>query len=215
MAEALFPGKNRVPFLFRWLDGRMIVDRDFSGELRPGTEILGIDWHPSAEILARLLTIARSDGGNNSKRVASLEVCGKDRYEALDIFLPLFDPGIGERIGLKVGPPGSMEAVILTVSAHDSARREVLGKEVQQLAGADPSKFEMLDGEIAYLRMPGPASCNSQFTQLLRDHKLGTFVSQPTPGNLRGIIGGFFPSLYFPGNDYCYAARLSSLSAAA
>ena len=92
-----------MPFLFRWIGGRMIVTRDLTpdGALKPGTEILAIEGHPAAEILARLMTVARADGGNDAKRIAYLEVRGKDRYEAFDVFLPLFYPGIGERIDAR------------------------------------------------------------------------------------------------------------------
>ncbi|WP_210420355.1 S41 family peptidase [Aquisphaera giovannonii] len=163
VADALFSGRNRVPFLFRWIDGRMIVDRDFSGALKPGTEVLAIEGHPVAEILGKLMTIARADGGNDAKRVAYLEVRGKDRYEAFDIFLPLFYPGIGERIGLEVVPPGAKGPLTLAVAAHDRAQREALGKEAQQPAGADPWKFETLEGGAAYLRMPGWALYDSKW----------------------------------------------------
>ena len=45
VVQSLFSGKNRVPFCFRWIGGRMIVTRDLSPEprLKPGSEILAID----------------------------------------------------------------------------------------------------------------------------------------------------------------------------
>jgi Peptidase family S41 len=91
---ALFDAGPRVPFHFRWLGDRMVVTRNLSTDasLVPGTEVLAIDGIPSATILARLMTIARADGANDAKRIASLEVQGNDGYEAFDVFLPLFFP---------------------------------------------------------------------------------------------------------------------------
>ena len=194
VAQALFSGNNRVPFLFRWIDGRMIVDRDLSGKLRPGTEIIAIAGHPAAEILARLMTIARADGGNDAKRVAYSEVRGKDKYEAFDIFLPLFYPGIGEQIGLKVLPPGSKELVSLTVAAHGPAQRAALGKEAQEPAGVDPWKFETLEDGVAYLRMPGWALYNSKWDwKSFLDRGMDNLVDRRAPGlivDLRDNEGG-------------------------
>ena len=79
--QALLEGDDRVPFYFRWLDGRMIVTRNFSTDqaLVPGTEVLSIDGVATKDILARLMTIARADGSNDAKRIASLQVQGEDR----------------------------------------------------------------------------------------------------------------------------------------
>ena len=56
IAAALFQGRNRVPFYFRWLDGRMVVTKDFTPahQLPRGTEILSINGTPSQAILERL-----------------------------------------------------------------------------------------------------------------------------------------------------------------
>ena len=97
----------------------MIVTRDLSPEarLKPGTEVLAIDGVRSSDILARLMTIARADGSNDAKRVAYLEVLGTGKYEAFDIFLPLFFPAIGERMELLVREPASARP------GHDRGRR--------------------------------------------------------------------------------------------
>ena len=62
---ALFEGANRLPVHFVWLDRRMIVTRNFSADARlvPGSEIVAIDGVPTSEILRRLMTVARADGG--------------------------------------------------------------------------------------------------------------------------------------------------------
>lgn len=167
-AKALFSGRNRVPFLFRWIGGRMIVTRGLTpdGAIKPGSEILAIDGHPASEILARLLTIARADGGNDAKRIANVEVRGKDKFEAFDVFLPLLYPGIGERMELSVRPPGVTEPSTLKVEALDAESRAALAKEAQGPqpgAGEDLWRFETLDDGVAYLRMPGWALYDSKW----------------------------------------------------
>ena len=198
VAKALFGGRNRVPFLFRWIDGRIIVTRDLTpdGSLRPGTEVLAIDEHPAAEILARLRTVARADGGNDAKRVAYLEVRGKDRYEAFDIFLPLFYPGTRARLTLSVRPPGSDEPKTLAVDPHDPGQRVALAKEVQAPAdgGGDLWRFETLDDDVTYLRMSGWALYNSKWDwRGFLDRGIDALIDRRAPGlivDIRDSEGG-------------------------
>ena len=89
VARALFDSSGRLPFHFRWIDGRMIVTAHGGEALPPGTEIHSIDGRPCGRILASLLPYARADGGNTAKRVAQLEVRGFDTLEAFDIFFGL------------------------------------------------------------------------------------------------------------------------------
>jgi len=78
IASELFAGRDRLPFGFRWIDGRMIVTEDFAtgGTLRPGDEVLAIDGTPARSILARLLPYTRADGANDAKRIDQLQVRG-------------------------------------------------------------------------------------------------------------------------------------------
>ncbi len=80
---------DRLPFLFRWLDGRMIVTRGLVPELTAGTEVVALDGEPAAAVLARLLPLARADGHNDAKRVADLEVRAAGKYEDFDILRSL------------------------------------------------------------------------------------------------------------------------------
>ena len=93
-AEALFGGRRRVPFEFRWIDRRMILTMNPSAEprLKPGAEVIAIDGVPVSTILSTLLTIARADGSNDAKRIAQLGVGSLDRYPAFDVWYPLFFP---------------------------------------------------------------------------------------------------------------------------
>ena len=107
VVQKLFTGQNRVPFHFRWLDGRIIVTQDLtpSQVLPAGTEISAIDGIPTVTLKSKLMNIARADGSNDAKRLSILGVDGKSKYEAFDIYLPLMFPI----------PPRSFELSIRTV----------------------------------------------------------------------------------------------------
>lgn len=110
IANALFKGRTRLPFYFRWLGGKMVVIEDFSkSKLARGSEIVAIDGKSVAFILKALLPISRSDGGNDDKRVANLEVRGLDEYEAFDIYYPLYFK-VGSAFKLKLIEPGGRRA---------------------------------------------------------------------------------------------------------
>lgn len=98
VAQALFEGKSRVPFAFKWVGSEMVVLADHSGtgSLPRGTIVKAINDVPTAAILARLMPYARADGSNDAKRRALLSVTGKDDIESFDVFY-----------GLVFGSPGS------------------------------------------------------------------------------------------------------------
>lgn len=107
--SALFESGNaRVPFYFRWIDGRMVIVRAAPSVrgLLPGTEVLSLDGVDTGKVLAALMPYARADGANDAKRVAQLQVLGDDKYESFDVFLPLAFPGIGGTFDLTVRRPG-------------------------------------------------------------------------------------------------------------
>jgi hypothetical protein len=151
----LFENTNRVPFYFRWLDGRMIVTRNFSSDptLVPGSEIVAIDGIPAQRILAKLMTIARADGSNDAKRIASLEVQGVEKIETFDIFFPLFFPQVGERLTLSIRAPGSKDIRRATVEALSYAKRLASRKEPTD--GDGPLwTLDTSNPDVAILRMP-------------------------------------------------------------
>jgi hypothetical protein len=88
---AILDGRDRVPFTFRWLDGRMIVLRPLTQNagVMPGQAIDAIDGLPVAELQRRLLPLGRADGANDAKRLALMEVDGSSRYASFDVYRPL------------------------------------------------------------------------------------------------------------------------------
>lgn len=195
--DALLKG-GRVPFYFRWVDGRMVVTRDFTPgrRLAPGTEVLAVDGVPARAILARLLTVARADGGNDAKRVSYLEVAGRSRFEAFDVYLPLFFPARGETRTFTVRAPGAArrERVELPLLSYEERAAAVGGG----APAGDPSRplwqVEHLDPETAYLRMPGWALYNSKWDwQGFLEGAMDELVRRATPNlviDLRGNEGG-------------------------
>lgn len=197
IANALFKQRDKVPFYFKWIDGKMFVVRNFSGEarLKAGTEILSINGTPVATILAKLMTVARADGSNDAKRVAYLEVLGTDRFEAFDVFFPLFFPLRSEKLNLTIRPFGSKNAVPATVDALTYERRLAA---MPAAAGAEPDApaFELTfpKANTAVLRMPGWALYNSKWNwKKFIDDSMDDLVSRKTENlilDIRGNEGG-------------------------
>ncbi len=168
----------RVPFYFRWLGNRMIVTRSFASDplLRAGTEVLAIDDVPVATILKRLMTVARADGNNDAKRVAYLEAQGTSRYEAIDIYWPLFYPSSTRLVTLRVrGPEGNRVQTGSVPRVPYTERLAVI--EAAQGQGARAGKnapiweFRAHEDGVSYLRMPSWALYNSAW-------KWGAFLDQ-------------------------------------
>jgi len=168
VVAAVFQRRTRVPFQFRWVDRRMVVTRSFAAEpaLRRGTEVLAIDGVPVGTILDSLMRVARADGGNDAKRRSYLEVSGGARWEAFDIFHPLFFPATGARLALRVRSTPRAQPVTVTVDAQTAEDRVA-----QYKAGRAGAKGDTLvvfsvtypDAHTAVLRMPTWALYNSKW----------------------------------------------------
>lgn len=159
--EQLLERPGRVPFEFRWLDGRMVVTRDLGDErcLPPGTEIASIEGEPAAGILGRLLPYVRADGANDGKRIALLEVQGLEAYETFDVFYGLLSP-LGDVVDLEVRRPGEARVRRMSLRTLGHAQRLIARRHVE----SDPqSGWRLLAGGpgMAILRMPTWALYNT------------------------------------------------------
>ena len=197
VAHALFRGP-RLPFHFRWIDGRMIVTRTFADDARivAGAEIVAINGVSATDILSRLMTVARADGNNDAKRVAYLEGQGTSRLEAFDIFFPLLFAPASDRFLLRVVRPGDTSAIDIQVKAATYDEGLARLQSAAPAAGADggPWEFRFLEGDVAYLRMPTWALYNSRWnwTAFLRE-TFETLVARKATDlviDLRGNEGG-------------------------
>jgi hypothetical protein len=163
VAAALFGGRNKVPFEFRWLGARMVVTENRSREARlsAGTEVLAIDGRPVSAILSELMAFARADGGNDAKRRALLEVRGVDAYETFDVFYGLLYPGNGT-FRLTVRVPGqsgesALEVPALNLAERRSTQRKPAAKDAAKWTLAFPAE------RTALLTMPDWVMYNTKW----------------------------------------------------
>ena len=168
VADALFKGQDKVPFYFRWINGRMIITKNFSEDtrLKAGTEVLAINGVPAKKILERLMTIARADGSNDAKRINYLEVLGENNYEAFDVYFPMFFPQASNRFELRVKEFAAAKPKTLTVQALTYEQRLApIKTEVEGRRGGSEQvwDFKFLNERTAYLRMPTWALFNSKW----------------------------------------------------
>ena len=164
----LLQGNDRVPFYFRWVGGRMIVTRDFTADHRlpRGTEVLAMNGTPVQQILTKLMTIARADGANDAKRIASLQVTGDSNYEAFDVYFPLFFPQTEPQLHIHARLPGAKAATSLEEKPLTFAERvaPIKAREAARNGGSDVLfEWNELRPGIAYLRMPTWALFNSKW----------------------------------------------------
>ena len=199
LAEMLFQGRTRLPFYFDWMDRRMIVTRDFTpGRALPlGTEIIQVNGVPVAAVLAKLLSVTRADGANDSKRVAQLAVNGDSIYETFDIYYPMFYPQKDATNSLLLRKPGTRRTERVAVDSLTFEQRIAPIKiREEERKGGDAALFEwnyLADG-VASLRMQTWALYDSKWNwkQWLNDH-LNEAAGRNAPAliiDLRGNEGG-------------------------
>ncbi len=132
---AVIEAGARVPFLFRWLDGRMIATEALRAgggnapALAPGDEVVAINGIETAGLLAAMMPLARADGANDAKRLAYLELRGNYAHEAFDILLPLLHPELRDAATFLLSVRG-LDGLERTVAgpAHTHADRAALAQ---------------------------------------------------------------------------------------
>jgi len=194
--DALFAGRNRLPFNFRWMDGKMVVTGG-SDVLPKGTVVRAIDGTPTPKILARLLPAARADGANDGKRRRYLEVSGTQEFEAFDIMYPLYFP-VGETFDLEVQRLGAgTERVQL--APIDLAERQARRPKVANDAQLGWAIARPREG-VAVLTMPDWAVYNTRWNwreflaetfQRIRHEQVKTLIV-----DIRGNEGGLDDVIY-------------------
>lgn len=165
IATDLFDRPTRLPFRFRWVDGRMVVIGDPARlGLAPGTEVTAVNGIAAPTILARLMPYARADGGNDAKRVSLLEMRGDDSVEFFDVFHGLVygAPTGGEhRLDLRL-PDGRTARRSIPAIGLDARR-----KQMTQVPDDDATRplwtWAMRPDGVTVLTMPGWALYNSKW----------------------------------------------------
>lgn len=195
VAAALFEGRDKLPFEFRWIGRRMVLTADHSGRGLPrGTEIVAVNGVPARAILDSLLPLARADGGANAKRVAYLEVQGRARYHAFDVLFPLVFPVRDTLVALEVRRPGAARTERLRAATLTAAARRAQGAEPVAAAKDAPLwRYEESDG-LGVLTMPTWALFNTAWdARRWGDSVLAGAIARGVPDlvlDLRGNEGG-------------------------
>lgn len=194
VSKELFDKQDKVPFTFRWIKKTMVVTSDASIEraFPRGTEVLAIDGVPSDRILAKLIRVARADGSNDAKRIADLEVLGTSKYEAFDVFFPLYFSNASGIYTFKIRKPRVKGFETVTAAKISAGARKV-DQEVEDLA-APAWKLSFPRADVAVLTMPTWAMYNRKWNW--KEFLLATFdnlAAKSVPNlviDLRGNEGG-------------------------
>lgn len=167
VTQELFRGPTRLPFYFEWLDRRMIVTKDFSEQhmFPAGTQIITINAISTETILAKLMTIARADGANNSKRIAQLAVTGDSEYEAFDIYYPMFFPTQAKSYEFFIQRPGGPQVHVTAEALTFEQRIAPIKQREGARKGGSDILFEsrQLSGGSMYIGMPTWALYDSKW----------------------------------------------------
>lgn len=157
--ERLFGGKTYFPFLFRIVDGRMIVTENASSQgLKVGSEITKINGVAAKNIIAKLLTVTKGDGNSTIEhRINSLELTRveSERYTLFDWYFPLFFPLRDDKFEVEAIDFGFNKKVLFSVPAMTKADRK---NELAKRYGPTPTyddgwKLEIRPDGIGYLRI--------------------------------------------------------------
>lgn len=190
--QELFGARDRVPFTFRWLDGRLIVTGARTGNLslRPGSEILSIDGTPAPELFRAMLPLTRADGQSDGKRMAQLGITGAERYPAFDVFRPLLFPARAGGIVRVSAKPYCGERQKLDLPALTEAELQAAR---QGRSGAKSWTFAMRGG-VGILTMPDWVTYRSKWDwKSYLDGVLDRLIDERARGlviDLRGNEGG-------------------------
>lgn len=156
--QGIFQQPDKLPFTFRIIEGRILVEYNASEDERigKGCELTAANGIPVQDILPRLARLVPADGGNFAKRMSRLEVSGAGEFEDFDIFFPLLYPPPGGRYELEMRNLESGEQFRSQVAAIS---REVRAERIRKRCGLpEPTydnlwEFTILDSQSAYLRL--------------------------------------------------------------
>lgn len=187
-------GRNRLPFAFRWLGGRMIVS-DAGGVLglAPGDEVITLGDTPTRPLRARLMALAAADGHNDAKRQRLAELDHHEAWPLPDIALPLLAPETfrSERLRLRVRRP---DTTTVEVAAPLLTRTERVASRPRPAAEGIAWTVTVEAGGVRRLTMPTWALYDSPWDwRAWLDAQVDAAIAADAPGlilDLRGNSGG-------------------------
>ncbi len=156
--EVVFNQPDKLPFLFRIVDGRMIITQNLSGNpiLDNNPEILSINGIETEDILRELIRFVKADGANDGKRLADLNLFGIGPYESFDVYFPLRFPPTDGVYDLKIEmyENGLTEEVKIQTITRKERTEKLLQDSIDATTKADDLwKLEFWDDGTAYLQL--------------------------------------------------------------
>lgn len=156
--EVVFNQADKLPFLFRIIDGRMIITQNLSRNpiLDNYPEILSINGIETEDILKELIHFVKADGANDSKRLADLNLFGIGPFESFDVYFPLrFPPTDGVYdLKIKMSENGLTEEVKIQTITRKERTEKLLQDSIDATTKADDLwKLEFWDDGTAYLKL--------------------------------------------------------------
>lgn len=194
VSKELFDKPNKVPFTFKWIKKSMVVTRDASAEgaFPNGTMIIAINGDQTQKILATLMRVARADGSNDAKRIADLEVTGASKYEAFDVFFPMYYPSASSTYRFKIRKPGANRIETIESAKISSNDRQAGLPKSDPMSPAWTLTYPA--AEVALLQMPTWAMYNQKWDWKAFLHtSFDELVAKSIPNlviDLRGNEGG-------------------------
>jgi hypothetical protein len=163
VVQRLFERSTKVPFEFKWIDGRMVVLADRTGLGLPrGTEIRSIDGQATDHLLKKLVCYARADGDNDAKRVAQMAMQNIDRFETFDIFQSLLHPPKSGMFHITYRTPAG-RAAEADVAALTPEQRRATRHTLETDGTSEPFWTWEMRGKTAVLTMPSWVMYNSKW----------------------------------------------------
>jgi hypothetical protein len=160
----LFAGPDKLPFLFRWMDGRMIVTGQGGDALPAGSEILTVNGERPQQILKQLLRYVRADGSNDPARISLLEPRGLDQWETFDIFYALTHPEARSGFEVEARRPDGKRTGRLSLAPIDVAARRAQGRKPPPAADGAPGwTISFGDDRVCKLTMPSWVVYNTKW----------------------------------------------------
>ncbi|MEQ8241262.1 MAG: S41 family peptidase [Cyclobacteriaceae bacterium] len=158
MNNVLHRQREKVPFTFRWINGKMIVKEDVTDtqKLALGTEILTINNVNVSDILDGLLPYINTDGGTIHNKIADAEVNGyKFRYSAFDVLFPLLFPSNKKVFALKIMSLDNETHDIVVQKLTSDERNIRLIKKYPEFPKnpSDLWEYKILEKDIGYFKI--------------------------------------------------------------
>ena len=152
--ELVFKQRDKLPFCFGIIDRKIIITDNLSGDPRfaAGSEIISVNDIPVSAMLDSLLLVVKADGYNDGKRIKDLEVSGLGRFEAFDIYQPLFFPPKTGVYNIKAKAYGSNDVITASVKPMTREERKK-ALNIKEPTNDELWQYKVIDNNIAYLQL--------------------------------------------------------------